>query len=137
MKKRSLTKRPAAGKTAPPATIDEYLAALPDVKRRALARLRAQIHAAAPEATESISYGVPTYKLGGRPLIYFAAAATHLSLYAVSGNDAKGAPMPELRRYATSGKGTLRFPVDEPLPAALVTKLVTARIAVLKRDARY
>lgn len=126
----SATRR-AARPAARPASIDDYLAGLPDDKRRALARLRAQIRAAAPEAIESISYGMPTFKLDGRPLVYFAAAAAHCSLYGVGDTDAKGAPVAELKNYDTSGKGTLRFRADKPPPAALVRKLVKARIALL------
>jgi uncharacterized protein YdhG (YjbR/CyaY superfamily) len=109
-------------------TVDAYLAALAPDKRRALTKLRAQIRAAAPQATETISYGMPAYKMNGRPVVYFGAAAHHCSLYAVPDRDRSGALRAELARYDTSGKGTLRFTPEKPLPAALVTKLVKERI---------
>jgi len=137
VKKTTATRRPAAGRAARPKTIDEYLASAPDDKRRALARLRTQIRAAAPAATEGISYGLPTFRLDGRLLVSFAAAATHCSLYGVSGTDPRGVPLAELKKYDFSGKGTLRFRADKPLPAALVTKLVKARIVRMRKgDAR-
>ena len=133
VKKTGPTKRAGAARPARPESIDEYLAAVPVDKRRALAKLRTQIRAAAPEATEGISYGVPTFKLAGRLLVSFGAAAAHCSLYGVSGTDATGAQLAELESYDTSGKGTVRFAADKPLPQALVTKLVKARIARLKK----
>jgi len=133
VKKTGPTRRAGAARPARPESIDEYLAAVPVDKRRALAKLRTQIRAAAPEATEGISYGVPTFKLEGRLLVSFGAAAAHCSLYGVSGTDATGAQLAELESYDTSGKGTVRFAADKPLPQALVTKLVKARIARLKK----
>ena len=123
---------PARRAPAKAKTVKEYLAALPADQRRTLARMRALIKAAAPEAAEGISYGMPTYKLNGRPVVYFGAAADHVSLYAVSDTDANGKPLPELAKYDTSGKGTVRFPPDKPLPAALVTKLVKANVARIR-----
>ena len=124
-------------KRAPSAakTVDEYLAALPDDQRRALTQVRALIKAAAPDATEVISYGLPTYKLDGRPVVYFGAATAHLSLYAVGTTDAKGKALTELKKYDTSGKGTVRFTPDDPLPAALVTKIVKANLARIRSRA--
>ena len=124
-KTRSATTRPAT-------TVDDYLAALPDDKRRALTRVRAQIRAAAPGAIEVMSYGLPTYKLDGRPVVYFGAATAHLSLYAVGMTDAKGKALALLKKYDTSGKGTVRFTPDRPLPAALVTKIVKANVARIR-----
>ena len=110
-------------------TVDEYLAALPSDQRRTLTKMRALIKAAAPNATEGISYGMPTYRLNGKPVVYFGAATAHVSLYAVSDKDANGKPLPELTKYSTSGKGTVRFPPDKPLPAALVTRIVKTNLA--------
>jgi uncharacterized protein YdhG (YjbR/CyaY superfamily) len=124
--------RRASAKAKTAKTVDGYLAALPADKRRTLVKLRAQIKAAAPEATEGISYGLPTYKLDGRPVVYFGAAAAHLSLYAVGANDAQGRPLAELKKYDTSGKGTVRFPPDKPPPAALVNKIVRANVARIR-----
>jgi len=105
--------------------VDGYLAALPDDKRAALERLRRVIHAAAPEAEECISYGLPAFRLDGRMLVWFGAAARHCAFYpgGVLTEYAK-----ELKEYDTS-KGTIRFQPDDPLPAALVRKVVKARIA--------
>jgi uncharacterized protein YdhG (YjbR/CyaY superfamily) len=131
VKKTSETKRPAPRRMAQHKSVDAYLAAVPPDQRRALDKLRAQIRRVAPDATESISYGMPTFKLGGRPLAYFGAASKHLSLYALDTR------LPELKSYDTSGKGTIRFTPDKPLPASLVTKLLKARIAALKKGAGY
>lgn len=123
---------PARRTPAKPMTVNEYLAALPVDQRRTLKTMRALIKAAAPEATEVMSYGMPTYKLGGKALVYFGAATKHVSLYAVSDKDAAGKPLAELKKYDTSGKGTVRFPPDKPLPAALVTKIVKANVARIR-----
>jgi uncharacterized protein YdhG (YjbR/CyaY superfamily) len=120
---------PTGRAPAKPRTVNEYLAALPADQRRTLTKMRALIRAAAPKATEGISYGMPTYKLNGKPVVYFGAAADHVSLYAVSDKDVNGKLLAELAKYDTSGKGTVRFPPDKPLPAALVTKLVKANLA--------
>jgi uncharacterized protein YdhG (YjbR/CyaY superfamily) len=107
------------------ATIDEYLAPLPPGKRAALQWLRRHIAAAAPGAEECISYGIPAFRLDGRLLVHFGAAAKHCAFYA-------GTVIEDHRRelagYDTS-KGTIRFQPDNPLPAALVRKLVKAQIA--------
>ena len=105
-------------------TVDQYLAALPDDQRAALEHVRATIRAAAPGAAESISYGMPGYKFKGRPLIHFGAAKNHCAIYGAVVADAD---KDALRGYDTS-KGTIRFSPERPLPAALVTKLVTARL---------
>jgi uncharacterized protein YdhG (YjbR/CyaY superfamily) len=107
-------------------TIDEYLAALSNDKRAALTKLRNAIKAAAPRAEECISYQVPAFRLEGRFLVAFAAAAQHCAFY--PGAFPIAAYKDELEAYDTS-KGTIRFPADKPLPAALVRKLVKARIA--------
>ena len=105
------------------ATIEEYLAPLPADQRKALEKLRATIKSAAPDAAESISYGVPTFKHKGKPLIYFGAAKKHLSVY----GPAVVAHEDELAGFDTS-KGTIRFQPGKPLPAALVKKLVKERM---------
>jgi uncharacterized protein YdhG (YjbR/CyaY superfamily) len=108
------------------ATIDEYLAGVPDDKRVALERLRAQIKAAAPDATESISYGLPTFKLDGHWFVAFGVAKNHCSFYA--GAAPLEALAAELAGYRL-WKGTINFPPDRPLPADLVTRLIEVRIA--------
>jgi uncharacterized protein YdhG (YjbR/CyaY superfamily) len=108
-----------------PRTIDEYLAPLSDEKRTALQKLRTAIRSVVPEAEECISYQVPTFRLGGRMLVSFGAAANHCAFY--PGAYPLQACKADVKAYDTS-KGTLRFPPDRPLPAALVRKLVKARL---------
>ena len=106
-------------------TIDEYLSALSSDKRTALERLRRTIRAAAPRAEECISYQLPAFRLDGRMLVWFGAAANHCAFYpGAVVEDHKD----ELEDFETS-KGTIRFQPDDPLPAALVRKLVKACIA--------
>ena len=109
-----------------PQTIDEYLEPLSKEKRVALEKLRRAIKLAAPKAEECISYQVPAFRLSGRMLVAFGAAANHCAFY--PGAFPIEANKDELKAYDTS-KGTIRFPVDSPLPATLVRKLVKTRIA--------
>jgi uncharacterized protein YdhG (YjbR/CyaY superfamily) len=111
---------------AGPSSVEEYLAGLPDDQRGALERLRRQIAAAAPGAVEAISYGMPTFVLDRRGLVSFAAFNHHCSLFAGRGM-VTGKLGEELRPYA-SGRSTLRFTDDEPIPAALVRRIVKARV---------
>lgn len=106
-------------------SIDEYLAAVPEDARAVLEKLRTTIKAVAPDATETISYQVPTIKHHGS-LVGFAAFQEHLSFFLMSTSTME-AHAEELVAYDTS-KGTIRFQVDKPLPAALVKKLVKARM---------
>ena len=107
------------------ATIDEYLAPLPPDKRAALQWLRRHIKAAAPGAEECISYGIPAFRLDGKLLVHFGAAAKHCAFYPGAVVEAH---REALKGYDTS-KGTIRFQPDTPLPAALVRRLVKAQIA--------
>jgi uncharacterized protein YdhG (YjbR/CyaY superfamily) len=109
-------------------TVDEYLAALPNDARVALGKLRKTIKAAAPKATEGISYQVPVFKLDGRPLVGFGAATTHCTFFIMSTSDVMRARLAELKGHKVGG-GSIKFAADKPLPAALVTRLVKARIA--------
>jgi uncharacterized protein YdhG (YjbR/CyaY superfamily) len=111
---------------AEPAGVEDYLAALPEDQRAALEKLRETIRAAAPEATETISYQMPTFKLRGRVLVYYAAFKDHCSLFPAS-EAVMEALGEELKPYF-SGKGTLRFTPDKPIPVAIVKKIVKARI---------
>lgn len=108
-------------------TIDEYLAAVNPGQRAALERLRRTIKATVPKAEECISYGLAAFRLEGRPLVAFGATSRHCAFYPMSSNTVL-AHQEELKDYDTS-KGTIRFQPDKPLPAALVRKLVKARIA--------
>lgn len=124
------TKKPAA-KTTPTKTVHDYLAAAPTDKRAALMKLRKTIKAAAPKATEGISYGIMGFKHNGKALVYLGYAKSHCALYGSTGRfvDAHAA---ELKAYDLS-KGTIRFPADKPLPDRLVKKLIRARIVEIER----
>ncbi len=117
---------------AKPRNVDEYLAGVLEPARTTLKKTRATIQSAAPpEATEAISYGIPTFQYKG-PLVAYAAFSKHCSLFPMSLAVA-AACKKHLKAFPTSSKGTIRFPVDKPLPAALVKKIVKARIAEKKR----
>jgi uncharacterized protein YdhG (YjbR/CyaY superfamily) len=109
------------------AEIDAVLEALPEPEREALGALRDVIAAAAPEAVEAISYGVPAFKYRGRPLVSFAAARNHLSFF-VQSPAVMEAHRDDVAGFDTS-KGTIRFTPQKPIPEELVTKLVRARVA--------
>lgn len=106
-------------------TIDEYLAGVPEAERKALERLRKTIKSAAPGVTETISHRMPMFNLEGQ-LVAFAAFKDHLSFFVMS-PPVMEAHEKDLRGLNTS-KGGIRFTADEPLPTALVKKLVKARI---------
>ena len=108
-------------------THDEYLAAVPEDKRAALQRLREVIRSAAPQAEECLSYQLPAFRLEGQVLVLYGATAKHCSFFPGSGTAVK-AHAGELADYRTS-KGTIRFDPANPLPAALVRKIVRYRIA--------
>ena len=113
--------------------IDSYLAALPQGARTALQKLRKAIRAAAPDAVETISYQMPAFKYQGRPLAYFSAFTKHCSFFP-SSTAVIDAHRDDLKPYSLS-KGTIRFPPSNPLPAAIVRKLVRARIAEIEANA--
>jgi uncharacterized protein YdhG (YjbR/CyaY superfamily) len=112
--------------TRPPTArdIDEYIAGFPEEVQQILQQVRATIRQAAPEAEETISYAIPTFKLAGKYLIYFAGHTSHVGLYPVPA--AGGELAEEISRYQ-AGKGTLRFPLDRPIPFDLITKVVKLR----------
>src|SRR3989475_89613 len=117
-------KNSSAGK---PKTTDEYLAGVNADQRAALEALRRTIRAVAPKAEEYISYGLAAFRLNGRPLVAFGASAKHCAFYPMNSTTVK-AFQEQLEGFETS-KGTIRFQADNPLPAALVRKLVKTRIA--------
>jgi uncharacterized protein YdhG (YjbR/CyaY superfamily) len=110
--------------TAKPGNIDEYIQAFPSGVRALLEQMRATIRAAAPAAEETISYGIPAFKLNGN-LVYFAAFKHHIGFYATpTGHEAF---KKELAVYK-QGKGSVQFPFDQPLPLALIKKIVKFRV---------
>ena len=110
-----------------PGSIDAYLAPVEESQRDALEQLRQTIRAAAPEAEECISYGLPAFRLDGRLLVAFGAFTSHCSFFPMSARTV-AAFRGKLRGFGTS-KGTIRFSPSKPLPAALVKQLVQARVA--------
>jgi len=111
---------------AEPTDVEGYLAAFPEESRTALDRLRSTIQAAAPEATETISYRMPAFKDHGRILVWYAAFKDHYSLFPAS--EAVIEALGEKLKPYLSGKGTIRFVTDRPLPVALVKKIVKVRL---------
>jgi uncharacterized protein YdhG (YjbR/CyaY superfamily) len=113
--------------------VDEYIASFPQKIQRLLKQLRKTIKSAAPDAEESISYQMPAYKYPGRPLVYFAGYENHIGLYATP--SANIIFKKELTSYKT-GKGSIQFPIDKPLPLALITKIVKYRLGEnIKKEA--
>lgn len=112
---------------AKPKTIDEFLAEVSQDKRATLQKLRKTVKSIVPDAEECISYGIPGFRHHGKVLVWFGAGANHCSFFPASTAIAKYLHT-DLKNYDTS-KGTIRFPVNKPLPASLVKKLVKARMA--------
>lgn len=107
-------------------SIDEYIADFPPETRAALEEVRAVIRAAAPEAVETISYAIPTFDLNGKHLVHFAGYAKHIGFYPIpSGMEAF---KEELKAYK-QGKGSVQFPLDGPMPADLIRRIVEFRVA--------
>jgi uncharacterized protein YdhG (YjbR/CyaY superfamily) len=130
MERVNSTKRgPGAKGKGAPRNIDEYLAGVPERARSTLTKLRAAIRSAVPaEASETISYGIPAFKYKG-VLVWFAAFSDHCSLFPTAA--VIEAFKKELKGFTLS-KGTIQFPIDKPLPSALVKKLVKARVAKIE-----
>jgi uncharacterized protein YdhG (YjbR/CyaY superfamily) len=127
MKKAKSSHRASSMKRSAAKNVDEYLAAVPEPARTTLNTIRAVIRSAVPpETTEAITYGMPTFKYKGS-LLAFAAFKNHCSLFPMS-LAVIDTFKNELKPFLAS-KGTIRYPLDKPLPSALVKKLVKARIA--------
>jgi uncharacterized protein YdhG (YjbR/CyaY superfamily) len=122
---------PAAASTRSPAKtraqVRAYFAALPPHSRRILKQLGTAIRSAAPGAVEGLSYGIPCFRLEGRMVVWYAAWREHVSIYPMRAS-MRRALGPDARKYKTS-KGTIQFPLDKPLPVAVVKRLVKAQVA--------
>ena len=111
--------------TAKPATIDEYITGFPKDVQVILEQVRATIRKAAPQAEETIAYGMPAYRLTG-PLVYFAAFKNHIGFYATpTGHEAFAKELSKNKQ----GKGSVQFPLNQPLPLDLITRIVKFRVA--------
>jgi uncharacterized protein YdhG (YjbR/CyaY superfamily) len=111
-------------------SVDDYLESVPEKARATLEKIRQLIRSAAPDAEEGFSYGIPAFRYKGRPIAGYAALKDHCSFFPMS-SSVVSAHAAELKGYELS-KGTIRFPINKPLPAALVKKLVKARIAEIE-----
>jgi uncharacterized protein YdhG (YjbR/CyaY superfamily) len=105
--------------------VDEYMGQLPDDRRAVMEQLRSTIRSAAPDATEAISYNMPAFRLGGRFLVSYEAFKNHYSLFPWSDSMVEELGE-EMKPYAV-GKGTIRFPADQPIPIDLVARIVAIR----------
>ena len=114
-------------------SIDEYFAACPVESHAYLAQIRTLIHALAPDAKEKISYQIACFELNGRNLIHFAGWKKHVSLYPVPAGSESFER--QIAKYA-GGKGTVKFPLDEPLPLKLIERVVKLHLDVNKKQAK-
>ena len=106
-----------------PATVDDYIAAFPAEIQAILQTIRATIRNAAPEATEKMSYNLPTFRMK-RNIVHFGAFKTHIGLFP----PVKEPELQDLTRAYQGEKGNLRFPLDQPIPYALIGQIVKARV---------
>jgi uncharacterized protein YdhG (YjbR/CyaY superfamily) len=121
-----MKRRQVAARTTPVKTVDEYIAEAPKNQRAVLAKLRRTIKAAAPEASESIAYGMAGFKYKGKPVIYFANWKGHIALYGSFADEYAD----QLKAFELA-KGTVRFLPDHPPSDRLLTKIVKGRIAAI------
>jgi len=112
-------------------TIDEYIAGFPEATQKSLNKVRSTIRKVVPKAEETISYGIPTFKINGRYVIYFAGYKNHVSVYPAP-RENPGFKK-ELAVYK-GGKGTVQFPLDKPLPLELITRITKFRLQVNKKE---
>lgn len=106
--------------------MEEYIASFPSTTQKLLKQVRKAIKAAAPKSEELISYGMPGYKLNGKALVYFAGYEHHVGFYATPTGHKKFEK--QLSKYK-QGKGSVQFPIDEPMPIKLITDIVKFRVA--------
>ena len=107
-------------------SIDEYIGTFPEEAQKIMDKLRATIKAAAPGVEEAISYNMPTFNLNGKYLVYFAGWKTHIAFYGAPRGNAEFKE--DLSAYET-GAGTLKFPLEKPMPLNLITKIVKFKVA--------
>jgi uncharacterized protein YdhG (YjbR/CyaY superfamily) len=112
--------------------VDEYMAQLPDDRRAVMEQLRSAIRSAAPDATEVISYNMPAFRLDGRFLVSYEAFKRHYSLFPWS--DAMLEELGDAMQPYAVGKGTIRFPADEPIPLELVGRIVAIRLREVAQE---
>ena len=109
--------------------VEEYISSFPESTQQLLSQVRETILKHAPEAVESISYGMPAYKLKGKPLVYFAGYKNHIGFYATpAGHTAFAA---ELAIYK-QGKGSVQFPINQPMPLDLIGRMVAFKVLNVK-----
>jgi uncharacterized protein YdhG (YjbR/CyaY superfamily) len=107
------------------ATVDTYLESFPEDVQAYLVRIRVIIKEKAPQAVESMAYGMPAYKMNGKPLVYFAAFQNHIGFYATpSGHEAFGKQLSQYKQ----GKGSVQFPLNQPIPFDLIGRMVAFRV---------
>ena len=116
-----------------PTNVDEYIADFPEDIQSLLNQVRSAIKQAAPDAEESIGYGMPAYKTHRKPLVYFAAFKNHIGFYATPTGHAEFAK--ELSKYK-QGKGSVQFPIDQPMPLKLIKQIVEFRVIENKEKAK-
>jgi uncharacterized protein YdhG (YjbR/CyaY superfamily) len=106
-------------------TVEEYIAGFPASTQKILKQVRKTITAVAPGSEETISYGMPAYKLNKKPLVYFAGYEHHIGFYATPTGHKKFEK--QLSKYK-QGKGSVQFPIDEPMPLKLIAEIVKFRV---------
>ena len=111
-----------------------YFAGVPPKARAELKKIRATIRAEAPAAVDGFSYGIPGFRLEGKPLVWYAAWKEHTSMYPLT-SGAKAALGTKIDKYKTS-KGTIQFPLSEPVPLNVVKRIVKARVAEIRNSSK-
>lgn len=111
--------------------VERYISKFPPDVQKVLTTIRSCVQKLAPEAVESIAYGMPGYKLNRKPLIYFAAYKKHIGLYATPSGHAKFAR--ELAKYK-QGKGSVQFPLDQKIPFELIERIIKFRVTEVSKS---